>query len=527
MPRWVESGKWQLMTLTRFVALQNCTRGFAQIGRTGCDEQEQWMEQGSLLKHMHDIEVAIFQRSVETLVNHRNGCIVVDDELIASRATDVEQKVVSNRKRGKEGPVADFAACSLTSICFGMRLRSRSETNNVDLLLNTIPFSNCAGYELEVAFDRGYGKLPRVTSVAQRQVHVITVAGTLGSRHPFNTADEWNACMQKWAARATVSDEAVSTWTSLCHAWNIPGDEMLGTEVSVHQQSRSLFQYHSVRVTKDGGGEAASGCGSTYYWAEIKTRTAASTIEAAEAARSRHGKTVICVFGDDIFNDCVPAANRSQVMHQAVVTQFDYGMFVTSKVDDGSGSIVQVVIIEIPTAAREEHASKLCAIANPLLGFLHRQNIVENGRVRRKCVLCFVSGNKVPRESRYSGVGVSCSTTYMCRICVVPLCKFKTTDSEWKCCHAVWHERQNLKLEISRQGKQLLENRERNDNDARKRRQHAVNAYNKRRSPTKDGPQSQLDQEMEPTNQSPTEIDDTIRDENKEEDAPMSLNEFL
>ncbi|KAG7341411.1 hypothetical protein IV203_023363 [Nitzschia inconspicua] len=108
-------------------------------------------------------------------------------------------------------------------------------------------------------------------------------------------------------------------------------------------------------------------------------RTAASTIEAAEAARSRHGKTVICVFGDDIFNDCVPAANRSQVMHQAVVTQFDYGMFVTSKVDDSSGRILQVVIIEIPTATREEHASKLCAIANPLLGFLHRQNIVERG----------------------------------------------------------------------------------------------------------------------------------------------------
>ncbi|KAG7365412.1 hypothetical protein IV203_038616 [Nitzschia inconspicua] len=126
--------------------------------------------------------------------------------------------------------------------------------------------------------------------------------------------------------------------------------------------------------------------------------------------------------------------------------------------------------------------------AEPIRDVLSGVTPGPDGRVRRKCVLCFVSGNKVPRESRYSGVGVSCSTTYMCRICMVPLCKFKTTDSEWKCCHAVWHERQNLKLEISRQGKRLLENRERNDNDARKRRQHAVNAYNKRRSPTKDGP---------------------------------------
>ncbi|KAG7366733.1 hypothetical protein IV203_029403 [Nitzschia inconspicua] len=165
--------------------------------------------------------------------------------------------------------------------------------------------------------------------------------------------------------------------------------------------------------------------------------------------------------------------------------------------------------------------------AEPIRDVISGVTAGPDGRVRRKCVLCFVSGNKVPRESRYSGVGVSCSTTYMCRICMVPLCKFKTTDSEWKCCHAVWHERQNLKVEISRQGKQLLENRERNDNDARKRGQHAVNSYNKRRSPTKDGPQSQLDQEMEPTNQSPTEIDDTIRGENKEEDAPMSFNEFL
>ncbi|KAG7366188.1 hypothetical protein IV203_028858 [Nitzschia inconspicua] len=164
--------------------------------------------------------------------------------------------------------------------------------------------------------------------------------------------------------------------------------------------------------------------------------------------------------------------------------------------------------------------------AEPIRDVISGVTAGPDGRVRRKCVLCFVSGNKVPRESRYSGVGVSCSTTYMCRSCMVPLCKFKTTDSEWKCYHAVWHERQNLKVEISRQGKRLLENRERNDNDARKRRQHAVNAYNKRRSPTKDGPQSELDQEMA-TNQSPTEIDDTIRGENKEEDAPMSFNEFL
>ncbi|KAG7347034.1 hypothetical protein IV203_006103 [Nitzschia inconspicua] len=54
--------------------------------------------------------------------------------------------------------------------------------------------------------------------------------------------------------------------------------------------------------------------------------------------------------------------------------------------------------------------------AEPIRDVISGVTAGPDGRVRRKCVLCFVSGNKVPRESRYSGVGVSCSTTYMCRI---------------------------------------------------------------------------------------------------------------
>ncbi|KAG7339275.1 hypothetical protein IV203_024002 [Nitzschia inconspicua] len=69
---------------------------------------------------------------------------------------------------------------------------------------------------------------------------------------------------------------------------------------------------------------------------EIKTRVSESTIAKAELARKKHGSFVNCYYGDAVFNDCVPAANRSQVLHQAPVV-------------------------------------------NPLLGFLHNEDVIARG----------------------------------------------------------------------------------------------------------------------------------------------------
>ena len=55
----------------------------------------------------------IFTKSINTLMHICNSHLVIDDELISSRAKDVETKTVSNHKAGKEGPVADCVACSL------------------------------------------------------------------------------------------------------------------------------------------------------------------------------------------------------------------------------------------------------------------------------------------------------------------------------------------------------------------------------------------------------------------------------
>ncbi|KAG7338645.1 hypothetical protein IV203_020733 [Nitzschia inconspicua] len=112
---------------------------------------------------------------------------------------------------------------------------------------------------------------------------------------------------------------------------------------------------------------------------EIKTRVAESTIVKAELARKKHGSFVNCSYGDAVFNDCVPAANRYQVLHQALVTGFQHGVFVVCKLEEGQGSIVQIVVIKISTEQRDEYAENLCKVVNPLLGWLHSEDVIARG----------------------------------------------------------------------------------------------------------------------------------------------------
>ncbi|KAG7366998.1 hypothetical protein IV203_029668 [Nitzschia inconspicua] len=222
----------------RFATIQSCTRGFSQAGRTGSEDSDVWMEAGAMLRKLNELEVAIFSRSASNLLNHGNGSIVVDDELIASRASDVEQKVVSNRKAGKEGPVANCIACALSSVLLGMRLRVKNDPENVEQLLHTLPLSTASGNDLEVAFDRGYGKLSSVEAIASRNLQVVTVAGTLGSRHPFNTPDEWISTLNKWKTKRGVDQQKILSWTLLCEIWNLRGDPMLGEEVRIAERTK-------------------------------------------------------------------------------------------------------------------------------------------------------------------------------------------------------------------------------------------------------------------------------------------------
>ena len=73
-----------------------------------------------LLCNMASLEKDLFVKNVDKFLSRRDENIVIDDELIGSRAQDVETKALSHPTAGKEGPTCDAIACSLTSVLLGV-----------------------------------------------------------------------------------------------------------------------------------------------------------------------------------------------------------------------------------------------------------------------------------------------------------------------------------------------------------------------------------------------------------------------
>ncbi len=95
---------------------------------------------------------------------------MLDGELIASKGEDVESKLLSDRKSGKEGPATDVISDCFLQIILGMQLRTIGESQlvNVENLLDTMP---AIGVDFRasmngpiIAFDRGYGKVSFIFS---------------------------------------------------------------------------------------------------------------------------------------------------------------------------------------------------------------------------------------------------------------------------------------------------------------------------------------------------------------------------
>ncbi|KAG7373383.1 hypothetical protein IV203_034107 [Nitzschia inconspicua] len=104
---------------------------------------------------------------------------------------------------------------------------------------------------------------------------------------------------------------------------------------------------------------------------------------------------------------------------------------------------------------------------------------------RRKCILCFVSKKGVPKASLLHGRTVFGNSSFLCRKCMVCLCKKRIGGSTAKSCYEVWHERKNLALEVTKQRKRLLESRKQEDADVEKRRKLSANANSQKKSPSK------------------------------------------
>ena len=550
-----------LMDRERYKNIYGSLRGFPLKGRhTEFNDEITWMRRGVLLRNLAPLEKDFFERSVETLLCRKNGNIVIDDELIGSRAKDVETKALSHRKAGKEGPATDAIACSFTSVLFGMRLRIRGEKleDNVHALIDTIPKITSDDEHIRLTFDRGYGTMRFIRNTTLKKFEISTIATTVGSRHPFLTKKESDKFLEDCKARGDSVEEIVEKY-KLYESWICDADEMYGSRIRTAKKDlgngKTVYAYainelfdpsteekllrffrteaveeeniHTfVAVPRDGevdeltlfGGVGDSehrlnvedkiqtychpltlgqkcadwflmkclisgtiagkivaeverfpdghafvddeelmrstlrkcmeswfkrhkastamtmgteneeptfealrhepcvthlfevgllqsidhpvlgvspdgiavftGGGFLYDGeigcVEIKTRVKPATIARAEAARRECGRIVWCSVGDDAWMKCVPRENRYQVLHQAAVTKSLVGMFVTAKIEEDRGSIVQIVNVLFPASVRAEYIEKILGVVEPLIGWYLDRDLILQGYIEDK-----------------------------------------------------------------------------------------------------------------------------------------------
>ena len=86
-----------------------------------------------------------------------------------------------------------------------------------------------------------------------------------------------------------------------------------------------------------------------------------------------------CEYDHEIFKKCVPSQNRKQFIQQSTVTGLSWGVFITAKVEDGQGSIVQTVFVHFSDQQKDEYLKSLLVLTVPLLDWLHSTELIERG----------------------------------------------------------------------------------------------------------------------------------------------------
>ena len=189
-----EKNNFTLISHNQWIDVLWAVRGCPVVGQDG-NGGGTWTSQNTPFAALAGIKKRIFKPSVDTLINKKKGQTTFDDELMASRAKDVEKKTLSNRKTGKEGPVADCVADAADGKLFGMKLREpgKSEHENIDAVMDRMPNLTHVEHSMTSNFDRGYGKkLAMILAQLIKGYDILTVAAASGSKHCFITREEVN-----------------------------------------------------------------------------------------------------------------------------------------------------------------------------------------------------------------------------------------------------------------------------------------------------------------------------------------------
>ena len=87
-----------------------------------------WDDQLNLLKNVHPLEFRMFEQSVHYFFDSIHGAHMYDDELIASKASDVELHMLSDHNTGGEGSTVHCLCDSFFQLVISMRLQTLDDS---------------------------------------------------------------------------------------------------------------------------------------------------------------------------------------------------------------------------------------------------------------------------------------------------------------------------------------------------------------------------------------------------------------
>lgn len=205
--------KFVLPSENRFNELMPRLRMFSMSGRRG-DDDDVWNQSCTNFPRMREMERKLLQPTVDICMNKKGGRGALDDELVASRSIkDVEKKIVSQRKAGKDGPVMDCIADAsigilLVCIC-SLRAKGEAERVNVDRCLSRLPTLTHESHSFDMHFDRGYGKQATLNTNVKKGLGGFLMASEKGSGHPFFEQQKLDEQVAKWRASTPTK---TSSW---------------------------------------------------------------------------------------------------------------------------------------------------------------------------------------------------------------------------------------------------------------------------------------------------------------------------
>ena len=152
-------------------------RGTDPLFRDGSTGQ--WNNQRNLLGQIHPLEKMFFEQSLHFFFDPDYSSLAYDNEMPGSKASDVEVRLLSDRKAAGEGSTIHCICDTSFQIILGMRLRTflTTQVQNMHKLLEPLPDAETnkgLARGPVLVMDRGFGKMDHIEEVMKKNFKLIT-----------------------------------------------------------------------------------------------------------------------------------------------------------------------------------------------------------------------------------------------------------------------------------------------------------------------------------------------------------------